>query len=548
MARKKSGGEGGGNAALVIFLVLFILLSIGLGVAYWTGRETVAAAEQEKQKAATDIKAAQAAQQNAEEQLRLYKAFVGTATPEEKASLQSPLSPETLRAEHQKLMEAANNAIKTTVSDVAKSEDGVKLEQLGLKFNLLPQELFTWNWPNGGALPAQPAPGTLIDRLARVVAERERTYRESLVQRSNAADQAAEYKKAKEDYVAALTALNNKVDAQIKALETAIAQVETEKKQAIETFESNSADFRKSVGEKARELEQKQAVLNDTQSTLSNVRTQLQTMLDRQNELDMDRRGAFAVNVPHGKVLNRSKDGKLIEIDIGSADGLRPGQTFTVQPASARIEGLARRKKQTYDGQGRLVISDELVSKGAVEVVEVLGPNLATARITEETDDIRDSILKGDLLYNPLFRKNARDHVVLVGIFDVDADGIDDVTTVARNLAKRGAIVDGYLDMSTGKWESLDPANRKPGPGATTTYVVRGWDFDSSTVDPLNADKGNLRSMINNALNDAKSKGAQEVKAAKFLSEIGYSFSPAISDETVNAAAVKYLGGILPPK
>ena len=106
---------------------------------------------------------------------------------------------------------------------------------------------------------------------------------------------------------------------------------------------------------------------------------------------------------------------------------------------------------------------------------------------------MRDSILKGDLLYNPLFKKNAKDHVVLVGIFDTDADGIDDVVTLARDLAKRGAIVDGYFDLSTNKWESLDPNNAKPGPGPNTTYVVRGWEFDATPGHPLNAQKGALR-------------------------------------------------------
>lgn len=550
MARKKSGGEGGGNAVLVIFLVFFILVSITLGVMYWTGREAVAKADQDSKKAATDIKAAKDAQELAEDKARMYRVFIGIASEDDRSALQNvpDARKATLKAEHDKLMDDANKAIVTTVSDVAKGADGTALERLGLPFKLQARELFAWDWPANGVLPRQPAPGPLLDRLARVVAERERTYRESIVQRTNAQDQAAAYKAEKDKYTAALTNLGKQVQDQIKKLEDAIAAVEKEKQEAIATFVKTGEDTRKDVTAKSRQLEELDLLLKEERDKLQNVRNQLDVMLARQDELDQDRRGAFAVNVPHGSITARRGGGKTVEIDLGSSAGLKAGQTFTIQPSSVRTEGLGRRKKQTLDSEGRLIVSDELASKGSLEVVEVLGPNQATARITEETEPNRDPILKGDLLYNPLFRKNAKDHVVLVGIFDTDADGIDDITTVARTLAKRGAIVDGYFDLSTGKWESLDPNVRKPGPGANTTYVVRGWDFDAVPGDPLTKAKGDLRTQINNALTEAKLKGAQEIKANKFLTEIGYSFSPSISDETVNAAAVKYLRDTPPPE
>jgi hypothetical protein len=549
MARRKSGGEGGGNAILVVFLVLFILSTIALGVMYWTGRESAAAGAAAEKKATTDINAAKDAQELAELKVKLYRVFTGTGTADDATALQNAQDKHktALREEHQKLMEAANTAIATAVTDVGKTDDGKRLEQLGLKFKLTRDELFNWAWPQNGALPAKPAPGPLLDRLTRVVAERERTFGESVVQRENARSQADAYKAEVTKYTTSLGTLQKQVDDQIKKLADAIAAVEKEKGEAIGEFVKKGDDYRKDLQVRARQVEETKTVLGETQTVLANVKGQLQVMLDRQNEIDQDQRGAFAVNVPHGRVVGRKGGEKIVEIDIGSAAGLRPGQTFTVQPASARTEGLTRRRKQTYDDQGRLVISDELHSKGSIEVVEVLGPNLSTARITDETDDIRDSILKGDLLYNPLFKKNARDHVVLVGIFDTDADGIDDITTVARNLAKRGAIVDGYFDLSTGKWESLDPANSKPGPGANTTYVVRGWDADPPPGDPLLKARGDLRTLMNTALTEAKLKGAQEIRAIKFLSEIGYSVSPSISDESVNAALVKYIKDIAPP-
>lgn len=545
MARKKSGGEGG-NAILVVFLVFFILLSIGMGVAFWTGQSKVTEAEEAKKKATTDIDAAKDARELAELKMKLYRVAMGNGSEDDKAALQNPGKHEAaLRDEHNALMNAANIAISKAVDDVRKGPDGNPIEKGGGgPFDVKMQDVMTWPWATGGVLAKQPSPGPLLDRLVKVAAERERMYHESVAVRKNAEDQLVLYKGEKDKYTAALTNLSAQVQAQIKKLDDTITSVETAKKEAIDKFEKTGDDTRKQLAVKGRDIDDLNTVLKEEREKIANLSRQIDDMLRMKSELDQEKRGIFPVNVPHGQIVRRDTkgEGKVVEINIGSNAGVRPGQTFTVQPASARTEGLHNRKRTSYDSEGRLVVTDEIASKGSIEVVSVLGPDLSTARITDEPDSIRDGILKGDLLYNPLFRRNAKDHVVLVGIFDTNADGQDDITEVARNLAKRGAIVDGYFDLSTGKWESLDPTNRKPGPGSATTYVVRGWDFDVSVSDTgLLAAKARLNTQINEAVTAAKLKGAQEVKAAKFFAEIGYAYSPSISDATTSAAAVKYL-------
>lgn len=549
MARKKSGGEGGGNAILVVFLVLFILLSIGLGVAFWTGQQKVAEADTKKQEATKEINDAKDSKELADLKMKLYRVAIGTASEDDRAAVQNPPDKfkDALRDEHAALMNAASITITNAVGDVRKGPDGRPIELGGGgPFDVKMQDVLSWPWPTGQGqvLARQPNPGPLLDRLVKVAAERERMYHESVAVRKNASDEATVYKAEKDKYTADLASLNKRVQDTIKALDDKITAVETEKKAAIDTFVKSGDDTRKQLGVRAREIDDLKNLLTEAKDNLGNVTNQLNDMLRLKNEMDQEKRGVFPVNVPHGEIVLRETkgEGKIVEINIGSDAGLRPGQTFTVQPSSTRTEGLAKRKRTTLDAEGRMVVSDEIASKGSIEVVSVLGPRLSVARITDEPDSIRDSILKGDLLYNPLFRKNAKDHVVLVGIFDTNADGQDDITEVARNLAKRGAIVDGYFDLSTNKWESLDPNNRKPGPGSNTTYVVRGWDFDDQAADTaLIAAKAKLRGQINDAVTAAKLKGAQEVKAPKFFAEIGYSFSPSISDESTSAAAIKYL-------
>jgi hypothetical protein len=547
MARKKSGGEGGGNAILVVFLVLFILLSIGLGVVVWTDQSKMAEAKSKEEAAIKKAGDETSAREAAELKTKMYRVFVHGGNENDRESIQKPgKHADALKEEHTALLLAANNSVSKSVGEVRAGPDGKPIEQLGGAgpFAVTRDELFTWPWPTTaeGSLAATPRPGTLFDRMVKLVAERERTYFESAAAKKTAADQAVAYNKQKDEYTTALTNLQTQVNAKITELDGKMKAVEDEKKKAIDEFVAKGEGARKQVADKAREFDDKVAELKAEQERVVNLSRQVQSMVERQTEIDQEKRGVFPVNVPHGTITRRDANGSIVEIDIGSDAGLKPGQTFTVQPASARTQGLAKQKKTSYDAEGRLVVSDQIGNKGAIEVISVDGPRQATARITEESEAIRDSILKGDLLYNPLFRKNAKDHIVLVGIFDMNADGQDDITEVVRNLAKRGAIVDGYYDLATQKWESLDPNNKKPGPGANTTYVVRGWDFEDQANDAaLLAAKSRLRNDINTALTAAKLKGAQEVKAARFFTEIGYSFSPSISDETTSAAAVKYL-------
>lgn len=553
MARKKSGGEGGGNAILVVFLVLFILLSIGLGVVVWTDQAKMAEAKSKEDAAVKKAGDETSTREAAELKLKMYRVFVYGGNENDRDSIQKPgKHADALKEEHAALLQAANSSVTKSVGEVRTGPDGKPIEQLGGAgpFNVTRDELFTWPWPTTaeGSLAATPRPGTLLDRMVKLVAERERTFFTSKAAEKAAADQGVAYTKQKDEYTTALTNLQTQVNAKIKELDDKMKTVEDEKTKAIDTLKKEGDVNRQQVKDKARELEDKVAELKAEQDKLLNVGTQLRTILERQNEIDQEKRGVFPVNVPHGSITRRDANSGIVEIDIGSDAGLKAGQTFTVQPASARTQGLARQKKTSYDAEGRVVVSDQISSKGAIEVISVDGPRHATARITDEPEAIRDSILKGDLLYNPLFRKNAKDHIVLVGIFDTNADGQDDITEVVRNLAKRGAIVDGYFDLATEKWESLDPNNKKPGPGPNTTYVVRGWEFDELANDAaLLASKSKLRDKINTALTAAKLKGAQEVKAARFFTEIGYSFSPSISDETTSAAAVKYLKDNPPP-
>ena len=544
MAKKKSGE--GSNVILVVALVFFVLTTIALGVWAWTGQEQIA-----KSKGDADAATKKLSDETKEKDIalaknQLYRTMIGIATPEERSKVidPAPAIEPAIRAEHKLLLDGFNQKTAALFSSKADADDPAaksirtaediqKLEKLGYPLKVAANELFIWPWAEGKKLDADPPLGALNERMVRLVAERERTYWESVAQRKNADDEGKAYKKAKDEYTQFLADASAKVQEQIKSLDAAIKKVEEDKIAAIKLFEGASDTYRKDVAKRANELDETKNQLTEARNLSQKLNQTLTDKLARDNEIEESKKGAFAVNLPHGEILKRKDLGDnsaTVEINLGSADGLKPGQTFNIQPASTKLTGLPPR------GNGNSVSS-----KGEIEIVSILDAHLATARITKEPEQIRDGILKGDLLYNPLFKKGAQDHVVLAGIFDTEGSGIDDIAQVAQRLQKRGVIVDGFFDLATDKWESPDPKNKKPGPSQSTTYVIRGWMPDAGSNDGLGAEKSALITKINNAIQEAKLKGAQEVRALRFFPELGYPISNNINDNSINTAAIKYL-------
>lgn len=533
---KKAGGEA--STPLIISLVFFILVSIGLGVMYYLSNDQIAAEKAKTAEAENKAKAADKAMKEAQDVTKLYRLFLGVATPDEAAYMATP-APETkdaVKDAHGKLLAAVNAKIRDVVNG-----ERLAFEKIGAGFDLQPVELYSWNWPDGGALPPSPSPQPLTDRLVKVVAERERTVKLTNVQVNNARDELAALAAEKKRYTDATADLTQKLDAQIKALAEAMKKVEVDKQNAIKGLEDQSEQARKGAILAANKVEEIQLELRKSQERLDNINKRLEVEEARNRAIDVQTQGAFPYNPPHGEIVKRSGDSKIVEINIGSAASLKPGQTFMVQPASARTEGLGSQRRQDYDANGNLVVTDEVVSKGTIEVVRVLGPNLATARITAEPQPIRNSILRGDVLYNPLWKPGASDHVVLYGIFDVDADGRDDIRSVAVELERQGVVVDGYFDLNTRKWASTDPLKRNPGPTQSTTYAVKGWVPQASSQSYVAGSFADIVSAINEAGNEAKAKGSREVRALEFFPGIGYKISPRVSEDLANQAAIQYL-------
>src|SRR5205085_10801592 len=164
---------------------------------------------------------------------------------------------------------------------------------------------------------------------------------------------------------------------------------------------------------------------------------------------------------PKGKILRIDHASNLAYVNLGSADNAKQGLTFSIFAAS-----VGNRVGRDND------------RKGALELVTVMEPHLATARFTKVEDPNRNPILAGDLLFNPAWNPAQREHIAIAGIIDIDGDGTDDTPELVRNLQRQGIEVDAWLDVKERKIKG-------PGINERTTYFVLGESYRwSSSIPP----------------------------------------------------------------
>jgi hypothetical protein len=278
------------------------------------------------------------------------------------------------------------------------------------------------------------------------------------------------------------------------------------------------------------------AKIRKLESQIADLQTNNQILLDRLGAAKNDK---FNYDEPQGKILRKLAD-NVVEINLGSAVNVRPGLTFTVLPSDFPEKGRQSRLKalREPDGKGGFKSVERFVPRGAIEVYEVVGPNLALARIQQgtELDPIRDGVGVGDLIYNATWRKGVADRIALVGIFDVNGDGSDDIEAVVRDFTKMGIPVDAYYDMKKRAWVGQVTER--------TRFIVEGYFPINSAGDPNREEKTKLLGQMGEAITEGRKKGADTVNFRDFFARMGYKYRLDVTDDKINQATAPYLSNI----
>jgi hypothetical protein len=518
MARSSGSSSGSETKTpLVVALVFFILATLILGVTTYMGYGAAAVAEENAKKAGTEKNTVQTERDKDRERVLFYKVATGVNSPEERTQFEAARFKDEIKAEHDRFMAAMADRAKTALT---KAMNDISLRgdvQVPLA------SFFEWK-TDGQTITAPPRP--LVDAGIYAMAQQLLAQNNLAVAEKNYAD----IRKSASDAINALSAAAREYKDATDKLPAQIAAT-------VKKYEDSAAAEKAKYATDQQEARTKLQASADAQAELAfqrdkerTAKQNYQAQVDRAiSELE-SRTDPFQFDKPTGKILRRQLGNKQVEIDLGSADYLRPGIRFSVQPGDTVERGLGSRLKQVKGADGKPEY--RIQSKGNIEVVEVIGPHLAIARITDEFDEIRERIIGGDLLYNSAWRKGSADHVALFGIFDLDADGIDDIQLVVNNLTKAGIVVDAYFDLATLKW--VGTINER------TIFAVEGYYPVLKGLDG-NADyKTRLIAAMDEAKKYVKERGAKVVKIRDFFPRIGYDVNLGITDDRINQAAAKY--------
>ena len=529
---------------VIVALVFFVLTTIGLGVfvyVLYSDQEAKDKTVVDAKKEVTDMRAAV---KDAELTARMYREYIGIGEGTGDQADLTVLQNEKMEGTkaYQKLQEL-NAAAKKRGPELAKDmvdkfEKVLEAYAKGAGPKIDPGTLLGADdfnlWPGDLDDKKQlKAPrGSLLE-----VAIRARLFRDAAI-RAAGDDRVlydkvvADVKAANKAFDDAKKAFNDKAAELPKSFETKIAALNKQLDEIRLSYQRNEAATRGKIKELEEDIEKFKLVVANKDEEIRNLNGTLRIINEKSPKQD-----PFAYDEPQGKISARPDD-QIVEINIGSNAHVQAGLTFTVLPADFPQKGRISRvmKIRTPDDRGHYRDVEMFIPKATIEVIEVIGPDVSRARITSEFNDIRDRVLPGDLIYNAVWRKGQSDHVALVGIFDINGDGTDDIATVVRDFNRMGITVDAYLDLKTKKWVGKLTER--------TRYLVRGFSPTTTTNDPNVKDKTAILDAMKTASDDAVAKHVVLVPARDFFGRVGYKAKLDVSEDRINQAASKYLSGV----
>jgi hypothetical protein len=243
-----------------------------------------------------------------------------------------------------------------------------------------------------------------------------------------------------------------------------------------------------------------------------------------------------AQNTPRARVVSYDARNNLAYIDIGSQMQVPLQLTFQIH---GRDTAGVPSKFPKAEGEVVQVSGPQLsqlkLTRVARPDAERLGLNPETKDywITDERQFVRayNPVMKGDLLYNVVWKPFERTRVALVGEFDIDGDGTDDIHAFMSMLRNQGAQIDLYLDKANGFQPrgKLDFTTNVVVVGGLPVLTARG----ASEAPPANRGTELFR-QAEEIQRDAIKKGIEIVTLPRFLSRMGYSVPRSLTPRTAD--------------
>jgi hypothetical protein len=241
-------------------------------------------------------------------------------------------------------------------------------------------------------------------------------------------------------------------------------------RQDWESARKGLVDERNQLEKKVNQLESQLGSMRNLNDKLSSELTQLRTE---------------SFERPDGHITWVDNRGETVYINLGSEDALQRQTSFSVYDLDEN--NLARTDK-----------------KASIEVTRILGEHLAEARVV--SDDVRNPIVSGDIIYSPVWEVGSPVRFALTGLMDIDNDGRSDRALIHRLIRLNGGVIDAEVD---------DKGDRTGELSVETRYLVTGSTPDEKTSAKQATADAKIRT-------EAKSLGLTEISVNRLLSDLGF--------------------------
>lgn len=316
-----------------------------------------------------------------------------------------------------------------------------------------------------------------------------------------------------------------------RSAETDLANLRDTTKEQLDARQKQIEDLRRSLNEVQVEFDEATATWTAERKRYVSDLAQLEIQVDDLREkLKAATRVSF--ERPDGLVRWIDNTAGLVWLNLGSEDRLRLRTTFSVYRKAHH--GVARGAEDI---------------KGQIEVTRIIDGHTSEARILD--DDIYDPIAKGDPVYTPLWSPGRTETFAVVGLVDLDQDGVLDRDQFHDIVSDAGARLNHEVldDGTRVRYESF--------PDKFIAWTEGGAQLDSDTKyliladipDPalaIREEDKTIREAISSHLlqmrKEARRLGVEEIRLSDFLAHIGYKpqrrlYIPGLVDRPFNLRA-----------
>jgi hypothetical protein len=473
------------STVLIVFLVFFIVLSIGLGVWGYLGQKKAG----ELDKKAAEAKKTSDKDQHLADYYKLQALWARSAAGYD-------------------LTKDEANHLSTLLSDQKKFSSDTNYAGVDKMIGTDKKEL-VWDDKAKGLTRSYRKELERLKRENTQLVDDKKRLDEKLAA-ADAREQARDRKN--NEFEAKLEEKTNEVNEQAKdAMRRANARVEAAGKAKREAEEGRANDVRKLTEEKEDLVKKYEKTGKEKDEKVAALQKKLKQVQAKQSEEKAAKIDLLAFESARGKIVRVDRTGQMPFTNLGTADRAKEQLTFSI----FGVDASGKPGKEP---------------KGTLEIIKVIGPHLSRARVTSLKDAGGSPVQEGDKLFNPAWDPDHQIHVAIAGFADFNPDELTTKAEQERNLKEfmnylegQNVVVDAYVDPSDGKIKVNDK-----GITLNTDYLILGsiatyggrqaLDLKDEKVDynqKVSASAATLRK-------EANDKGVTVIPLRKFATLTGY--------------------------